>query len=124
MNTYFVLETLDFLKKNGRLTGLKAFFATALNIKPVMGAESGTIIKLDQARGINRALERMAEFAVRGGGDTSGKRLIIAHCNNPKRAESVKERMCRLGTFREVLITETAGVATLYAGDGGIILTL
>lgn len=124
MNTYFVLETLDFLKKNGRLTGLKAFFATALNIKPVMGAESGTIIKLDQARGINRALERMAELAVRGGGDTSGKRLIIAHCNNPKRAESVKELMCRLGTFREVLITETAGVATLYAGDGGIIVTL
>ena len=36
MNTYFVLESLDTLKKNGRLTGLQAFFATKLNIKPVM----------------------------------------------------------------------------------------
>ena len=46
MNTYFVIETLDFLKKNGRLTGLTAFIASALNIKPVMGADSGTIIKV------------------------------------------------------------------------------
>ena len=37
-DTYFVLETLDILKKNGRLKGLKAVMATALNIKPVMGA--------------------------------------------------------------------------------------
>lgn len=35
--TYFVLETLETLKKNGRLTGVKAMMATALNIKPVMG---------------------------------------------------------------------------------------
>ena len=64
MNTYFVLESLDTLKKNGRLTGLQAFFATKLNIKPVMGADNGTIIKLDQARGIQKALQRMAEIAV------------------------------------------------------------
>ena len=47
MRTYFVLETLDALRKNGRLTGLQAFFATKLNIKPVMGADKGVIIKLD-----------------------------------------------------------------------------
>ena len=54
MKTYFVLETLDYLKKNGRLTGLQAVFATVLNIKPVMGADKGVIIKLDQARGIDK----------------------------------------------------------------------
>ena len=37
-HTYFVLETLDTLRKNGRLTGIKALVATALNIKPVMGS--------------------------------------------------------------------------------------
>lgn len=37
-HTYFVLETLETLRKNGRLTGLKAIAATVLNIKPVMGA--------------------------------------------------------------------------------------
>ena len=52
MHTYFVLESLDFLKKNGRLTGFAALLVSALNIKPIMGAASGVIIKLDQARGI------------------------------------------------------------------------
>ena len=85
MRTYFVLESLDTLRKNGRLTGLQAFFATALNIKPVMGADSGVIIKLDQARGINKALTRMADIAIREAGETKDKVLIIAHCNNPER---------------------------------------
>ena len=124
MRTYFVLESLDTLRKNGRLTGLQAFFATALNIKPVMGADSGVIIKLDQARGINKALTRMADIAIREAGETKDKVLIIAHCNNPERAEVVKNEMCRQATFKDVIMTETAGVATVYASDGGIIVAL
>ena len=124
MRTYFVLESLDTLRKNGRLTGLQAFFATALNIKPVMGADSGVIIKLDQARGINKAITRMADIAIREAGETKDKGLIIAHCNNPERAEVVKNEMCRQASFKDVIITETAGVATVYASDGGIIVAL
>ena len=124
MNTYFVLETLETLRKNGRLTGLKAFFATALNIKPVMGADQGTIIKLDQARGINKALKRMCDIAVSQAGDTSRKTAVIAHCNNRQRAEFVKEQLKSLANFGRIVITETAGVATLYAEDGGIVLAM
>ncbi|WP_124064855.1 DegV family protein [Clostridium sp. E02] len=124
MKTYFVLETLDTLRKNGRLSGLQAFFATALNIKPVMGAESGTIIKLDQARGINKALMRMADIAIKGAGDTRDKVLAISHCNHAERAEFVKQEMLKRGEYKDVVIAETAGVATVYANDGGIVMTL
>ncbi len=124
MNTYFVLESLDTLKKNGRLTGLQAFFATKLNIKPVMGADNGTIIKLDQARGIQKALQRMAEIAVKEAGTTKDKRLVIAHCNAPERAQSMKEKLCSMAEFKEVVITDTCGVSTVYANDGGVILAL
>lgn len=124
MNTYFVLESLDTLKKNGRLTGLQAFFATKLNIKPVMGADNGTIIKLDQARGIQKALQRMAEIAVKEAGTTKDKRLVIAHCNAPERAQFMKEKLCSMADFKEVVITDTCGVSTVYASDGGVILAL
>ena len=124
MNTYFVLESLDTLKKNGRLTGLQAFFATKLNIKPVMGADNGTIIKLDQARGIQKALQRMAESAVKEAGTTKDKRLVIAHCNAPERAQFMKEKLCSMAEFKEVVITDTCGVSTVYASDGGVILAL
>ena len=124
MNTYFVLESLDTLKKNGRLTGLQAFFATKLNIKPVMGADNGTIIKLDQARGIQKALQRMAEIAVKEAGTTKDKRLVIAHCNAPERAQFMKEKLCSMAEFKEVVITDTCGVSTVYASDGGVIFAL
>ncbi len=124
LGTYFVLESLDYLRKNGRLTGLKAFIATALNIKPIMAGDHGVIVKLDQERGINKALSRMAKIALERGGDTSGKRLVIAHCNNRARAERVRDELLANASFRDVVITDTAGVATVYAGDGGIIVTL
>ena len=46
MNTYFVLENLETLRKNGRLSRVKAFVASTLNIKPLMGADNGSIIQL------------------------------------------------------------------------------
>ena len=124
MHTYFVLESLDTLRKNGRLTGLQAFFATALNIKPVMGAASGTIIKLDQARGIMKGLQRMCDIAVKEAGDTLGKRAVICHVNNKKRAEYVREQLEKRANFKQILITSAAGVATVYANDGGIVLAV
>ena len=124
LGTYFVLETLDTLRKNGRLTGLQAFFATALNIKPVMAGVNGVIVKLEQARGMNKALGRMVEIALKNAGETKDRRLIIAHCNNRERAEYVKKLSCEKAQFKDVVITNTAGVATVYANDGGIVMTL
>jgi dihydroorotase-like cyclic amidohydrolase len=49
-------------------------------------------------------------------------RAVIAHCNHRERAELVKEELLRKIPFRDVIITETAGVATVYAGDGGVVL--
>ena len=124
MKTYFVLESLDYLRKNGRLSGLQAFFATTLNIKPVMAGDKGIIVKIDQARGINKALQRMCDHAVSSVRDTRERTLVIAHCNCPSRARLVKEEMEKRGSFKEVIITETAGGATVYANDGGIVIAL
>ena len=124
MHTYFVLETLDTLKKNGRLSGLQAFFATTLNIKPVMGADKGNIIKLDQARGINKGLARMCEIAVKEAKDPETKTVVIAHCNNEARAQQVKEMLLSAAPFKDAVITNTAGVATVYANDGGVVLAI
>lgn len=123
-HTYFVIDSLEPLRKNGRLTGLQAFFATALNIKPVMGADHGVIIKLDQARGITKAFGKMAQIAAKEAGEAVRKRAVIAHCNCLDRAEQMKAELEKYAAYREIVITETAGVATMYAGDGGIILAI
>lgn len=124
LKTYFVLESLDALRKNGRLSGLQAFFATTLNIKPVMGADKGSIVKMEQARGINKALSKMCDLAVKEAKNPETQRVVIAHCNHESRANQVKDELLKRAPFKEVVITKTAGVATVYASDGGIVLAL
>ncbi len=124
-NTYFVLETLDTLRKNGRLTGLKAIVATALNIKPVMGATpQGTICQLGQARGIKKALVKMVESVISDVKDSGGKILAISHCNCRERAEQVKNLLLEKAAFKDVLILDTAGISSMYASDGGVIVVV
>ena len=61
MHTYFVLETLDALRKNGRLTGLQAFFATTLNIKPVMRFGTGKLDTYQKCRGMKKSCKVMID---------------------------------------------------------------
>lgn len=127
MRTYFVLESLDTLRKNGRLSMVKALLASALNIKPVMSAEHGVIIKIDQKRGMKNALRSMAEHAVRrAGGPEQAKRLrcVISHVNDRDRAEEVKEYLLSCAPFTDIVITEAMGVTTVYAGNRGIVIAL
>ena len=125
MNTYFVLETLETLRKSGRLTNLKAFIANTLNIKPVMGStQEGSICQLDQARGVNRALEKMVLTMIEKTENCGERILAIAHCNCEERAISVKERVEKLVKFKKIIILNTAGVSTMYANDGGVIMAV
>lgn len=124
-HTYFVLETLDILRKNGRLSGLKTAVATALNIKPVMGATlEGTIVQLGKARGMKKALDKMVSHANEDTTDQEEKTLIITHCNCPERAKGVKKMVMEQMNVKEVLVLDTAGISSMYAADGGVILVV
>ncbi|NCB92805.1 MAG: DegV family protein [Clostridia bacterium] len=124
-HTFFVLENLETLRKNGRLSKVKAFVASALKIKPVMGSTpEGTICQLDQARGINKALVKMVDYVVEKAGDSKDKVLAISHCNCRERAELVKEALLERIHVKDVVLLDTAGVSSMYANDGGVIIVL
>lgn len=125
MNTFFVLETLDTLRKAGRLSNLKAFVASTLNIKPVMGStDEGSIQQLGQARGMKRALAKMVEDVVAATKDCEHRILAISHCNCPERAQYVKACLEKLAGFKKIVIVDTAGISSMYANDGGIIIAV
>lgn len=124
-HTYFVLENLETLRKNGRLSKTKALVASALKIKPVMGATpEGDIVQLDQARGINKALMKMVDAIVNDAQHVENKTLAISHCNCPERAEMVKEALLERLAVQDVFVLDTQGVSSMYANDGGIIIAL
>ena len=125
MNTYFVLDSLDSLRKNGRLKGVKALVASALKIKPIMGSTpEGSICQLDQARGINKALLKMRDYIVDRTADAENRILAISNCNCRERAEMVKHAIEEKFRPGKIIILDTAGVSSLYANDGGIIVVV
>ena len=50
--------------------------------------------------------------------------LAISHCNCPERAVKVKEQLEKLAAFKKIIVVNTAGVSTMYANDGGIIVVI
>ena len=124
MNTYFVLDNLETLRKNGRLTGVKALVATTLNIKPIMGSDDGSIIQKGQAMGIKKALARMTDYVVSKAKEPENKIAYVAHVNCPDRAEYCKKLLADKGTFRDIRITGASGLSSMYANDGGIVISV
>lgn len=124
-NTYFVLENLETLRKNGRLSNLKALAASVLKICPVMGATpEGTIIQLDQARGTNKALVKLVNYVVEGLEHPERRILAISHCNCLERAKMVKNAIQERISVKDVILVDTAGISSMYANDGGIIVVI
>ena len=124
-NTFFVLETLDTLRKNGRLSNLKAVVASALSIKPVMGSTpDGNIQQLANTRGMKKGLVRMVEQIVADLKNPEEKILAISHCNCRERAETVKNMLLEKAGFKDIIIVDTAGISSMYAADGGVIVVV
>ena len=124
-HTFFVLDNLETLRKNGRLSKLKALVASALKIKPVMGStDEGAICQLDQARGINKALVKMAQQIVEKTQNSGAKVLAISHCNCKERAQLLQKALQERMPMKDVVILDTAGVSSMYANDGGVIVAV
>ncbi len=121
MQTMFVLETLENLRKNGRLTRLQSVITGALKIKLLMGATpEGEICKLGQTLSMKQALSKMVDHMANDPAH-AGRVLAICHCNCLDRAFQVKamaEQRCK---FAHILILEAGGITSVYANDGGIV---
>jgi DegV family protein with EDD domain len=121
MKTLFVLESLENLRKNGRLKKLQAIVAIALRIKLLCEATpEGEIGMAGQSLSAKHALSKLIAL-VEADENHKGKTLVISQCANPERAEWLKAQLLKSCDLKEVLITDTRGISTVYANSGGII---
>ena len=125
MSTFFVLENLETLRKNGRLSRVKALVASALKIKPVMGSTpEGSICQFDQERGMNKAIVKMVELVGEKGINIHEKIVAITYCNCPERAKMLEEAIRERLNPAKIVVMDTAGVSSMYANDGGVIVAV
>lgn len=122
MQTLFVLESLENLRKNGRLTKAQAVVTGALRIKLFMGATpEGEICKLGQALSMKQALGKLVD-RIAEDPSHKGRTVAICHCGCMDRAFQVKQQIeakCQAG---KILILEAGGITTIYANTGGIVV--
>jgi DegV family protein with EDD domain len=123
MKTYFVLENLENLARNGRLHKIAAKLVSVLNIRPIMGSDGdGNIAFFSYARGEKQILDKMVNTIGESGRETNDACMVIAHCNNLHFAEKLKEAVGKCYRFRDILIVPMRGISSLYANDKGIVM--
>lgn len=122
LNLFFVLDKFENLVKNGRMSKLTAFIATALYIKPLCCAQEGVIDIYEKPRTMKGALNKLVESIEKKSPITKGKTCIITHCKNEKDANYVKDEILKKYQFKEVVVNEMKGLCSFYALEKGIIV--
>ncbi len=124
-HTLFVLEDLSTFAKTGRLGAVAAKVVNTMKIKPILKAtDEGTVGFCGQARGMNKAIDRMADIMVGVTTKCEDRIVAITHCNCIEKARQLREALEARATFKDVIILDTSGLSTLYANDGGLILVI
>lgn len=127
MRTLFVLENLETFVKNGRLGKVAGLLATTFSIRPILSDNgAGEIVMQDKVRGTKQALIKMVEHVadITKNEMAKSKRMVISHCNAPERAEEVKKMVLdNCEVIAEAVIVSTHGLSSVYANEGGIIVS-
>ncbi|WP_040213181.1 DegV family protein [Clostridium polynesiense] len=120
-NLLFVLESLDNLVKNGRVSKVQGAMAGLLGIK-IMGcaSEEGMLEVLKKSRGKLSAYDKAVEEMISRG--YKGAKVIISHCFNDERAEYLKSIIKDKYPKAEIKIMATSGLCSYYAEKGGILI--
>jgi DegV family protein with EDD domain len=117
----FYVDTLEYLRRGGRIGAAAALLGGALSVKPLLRIEDGRVVNLDRVRTSARALSRMEDLIVEAAGDRPAD-VCVSHLANPDRAGELAQRLtARLADNlqgREVWCGELGAVLGAHVGPG------
>lgn len=118
---YFIVDTLEYLQKGGRIGRATALLGTLLNIKPILSVGTdGVIYSVDKARGRKKAIARMMELFKKDFGDVTEIDVGIADSVNPEGAEEVLQALSEHFTLHDVVRTQIGAVIGTHVGAGTV----
>lgn len=117
--TFFYVDTLEFLRRGGRISAAEALLGTALLVKPILHVAGGVITAREKVRTTTRALERLVDLAVAAAGESEVD-VAVQHLAAPGRAAEVGGVVAdRLGDrLREFWTCEVGAVVAAHCGPG------
>lgn len=122
VKTLFVVDTLEYLRKGGRLSATKATIGTLLNLKPILTVENGKIVAIDKARGMKKALKRIVEIMQEQGVDLKNQKVKIGHADNQENLREFEDAIEEVYGKYEVEEFEIGCVIGVYCGPGTVVI--
>ena len=117
-SAFFYLDTLEYLRRGGRIGAAAALLGSALSVKPLLHLVDGHIAPLEKVRTTSRALARLEEIAISAAGGAPVD-LAVHHLASPVRAEALAERLAaRVPGLRELQVSEVGAVVGAHVGPG------
>ncbi len=117
---YFVVDTLEFLRRGGRIGGAQALLGSALNIKPILELRDGRIESVEKVRTKSKAMERMIELVALHVASRTPVRLATLHANAEAAARAaLKIAALQLQPIETVFASVSPAIGT-HAGPGTV----
>ncbi len=112
----FYVDTLEFLRRGGRIGKASAWLGSALRVKPLLHVVDGEVAPLEKGRTAARALGRLAELAVTAA-DGREVQVAVQHLQAPQRAQEMADRL-RARLHTDVVVCEVGAVMGVHVGPG------
>jgi DegV family protein with EDD domain len=114
----FSVETLDYLKKGGRLSATKTTIGKILNVKPILTIKDGKVEHFDKVRGSKKIIPKMVQIAKERGLKKGSEYICIAHGENAEGLENLKEEIRNVFEPKKIIVTEIGCTIGTYTGPG------
>ncbi|WP_338696384.1 DegV family protein [Streptomyces sp. Q6] len=117
-SAFFYVDTLDYLRRGGRIGAAQALFGSALAVKPLLQLDGGRIELLEKVRTASKAIARLQEIVAERAG--SGQvDIAVHHLAAPERAETLAEWLReRVPGLVELHVSEVGAVIGAHTGPG------
>ncbi|MGW7304965.1 DegV family protein [Streptomyces sp. NPDC054835] len=117
-SAFFYVDTLDYLRRGGRIGAAQALLGSALAVKPLLELDGGRIELREKVRTASKAIARLEEIAVERAG-AGPVDIAVHHLAAPDRAAALAERLrSRLSAIEELQVTEVGAVIGAHTGPG------
>lgn len=117
-SAFFYVDTLDYLRRGGRIGAASAMLGTALSIKPLLHLDGGVIKPLEKVRTSARAVARLEDLTVERAGQVPVD-VAVHHLDNSRRAAELAGRLpARVPALNELLVIEVGAVIGAHVGPG------
>jgi DegV family protein with EDD domain len=116
--TLFYVDTLEHLRRGGRIGAAQALLGTALSVKPILHVREGRIVPLEKVRTVSKGNARLEALAVTAAGDGPAD-VAVHHLAAPERAALLADRLrARLPQVRQFYTSEVGAVVGAHVGPG------